>query len=110
MTKTQKPNDEEKIVKENIEKRFKNMFTGENEPLSNMSLKEAEALKARVVELEKQLGDQPPATPEPKPIRPLVQLPSAKPVEKHPAAPRQETTLSGRQKLVGLWVAAIFAA
>ena len=40
MPKTHKPNEEEKIVKENVQKRFKNMFSGENEPPATMSIKE----------------------------------------------------------------------
>lgn len=54
--------DEEKIVKENIQKRFSNMFTGKHQPLSNMSIQEVEALKTRVSELEMKLAQQPPAT------------------------------------------------
>jgi hypothetical protein len=46
MAKTHKPNDEEKIVKENVQKRFKNMFSGENEPPATMSIKEVDALAA----------------------------------------------------------------
>jgi hypothetical protein len=71
MAKTRKPNQdhEEKIMKENIQKRFEHMFTGEGEPLSNMSLQEAEALKSRVAELESRLTeqDQQPSAPKPAP-------------------------------------------
>ena len=62
MTKTRKTKEdnEEKIVKENIQKRFKSMFSGKGEPLSNMSIQEVEALKTRVAEAEAKLGHQSP--------------------------------------------------
>ena len=50
-TRIPKDDDEEKIVKENIQKRFKTMFSGKGEPLSNMSIQEVEALKKRVAEM-----------------------------------------------------------
>jgi len=68
MPKTRKPNedDEEKIVRENIQKRFKAMYSGKGEPLSNMSIKEVEVLKGRVAELEVKLAQQETTTPETK--------------------------------------------
>ena len=57
-TRTLKEDDDEKTVKENIQKRFKNMFSGSGEPLSNMSLQEVESLKARIAKLEKELVKQ----------------------------------------------------
>lgn len=61
MAKTRKPKEdpEEEIVKENIQKRFKTMFSGQGEPLSNMTIHEVEGLKARVSELEAALALQP---------------------------------------------------
>jgi PAS domain S-box-containing protein len=60
MTETKKPQEdrEEEIMKKNIQKRFESMFTGEGEPLTNMSIHEVQALKARVTELETQLAEQ----------------------------------------------------
>ncbi|HLO33821.1 MAG TPA: GAF domain-containing protein [Anaerolineales bacterium] len=71
MKKTRKTEEinEEDLVKENIQKRFKSMFSGKGEPLSNMSIQQVEALKSRVSELEAQLaqelpaGDREPLTP-----------------------------------------------
>jgi GAF domain-containing protein len=54
-TRTPKDDDEEKIMKANIQKRFKDMFSGLGEPLSNMSLQEVESLRARIAQLEKEL-------------------------------------------------------
>ena len=48
----------EKILKSNIQKRFDEMFSGKGQPLSNMSIQEAEDLKARVAELEARLEEQ----------------------------------------------------
>ncbi|HLO14393.1 MAG TPA: hypothetical protein VK206_06170, partial [Anaerolineales bacterium] len=60
MANTRKPkeDDEEKIVKENIQKRFKNMFSGKGQPLSNLSIQEVEALKDRIFQLEKELAQE----------------------------------------------------
>jgi GAF domain-containing protein len=60
MTKTKKPKEDhdEKMMKENIQKRFESMFTGEAQPLSNMSIQEVEGLKSRVADLEAQLAQQ----------------------------------------------------
>src|SRR5687767_4790566 len=59
MTNTRKPEnmEEEKIMQANIQKRFKDMFSGKNQPLSNMSLQDVEALKERVAELEATLKE-----------------------------------------------------
>ena len=60
MAETRTPKaDEEKVVKEFIQQRFKRMFSGKNQPLSNMSLQEVEALQARVAELEAELAGHP---------------------------------------------------
>jgi PAS domain S-box-containing protein len=58
-TRIPKDDDEEKIMKENIQKRFKNIFSGKGQPLSNLSLQEVEALKGRVAALEAELEHQP---------------------------------------------------
>ncbi|HSL45130.1 MAG TPA: GAF domain-containing protein [Anaerolineales bacterium] len=59
MTKTRKSNDdEEKTIKETIQKRFKSIFSGKGQPLSNMSIQEVEALQARVAEAEAKLANQ----------------------------------------------------
>ncbi|HSA99653.1 MAG TPA: GAF domain-containing protein [Anaerolineales bacterium] len=114
MAKTQKPNEDEKIVKDNIEKRFKNMFSGENEPLSNMSLKEAESLKARVAELETLLTEQKAAPLPPKPAtptaEPAVQSLSGIVTEKAPADQQEQKTPAALEKNIGLWVTGISAA
>jgi GAF domain-containing protein len=52
---------EEEIMKKSIQKRFESMFTGEGEPLTNMSINEVESLKARVAELEAKLAEEPAA-------------------------------------------------
>jgi GAF domain-containing protein/HAMP domain-containing protein len=118
MAKTQKPSEEEKIVKENVKKRFKNMFTGENEPLSNMSLREAEALKARVAELEEQLGERPAAPVEHKPVeavaeplpQPVPQFPLEARVKKIRTDQREPLAPAALEKLIGSWVTGISAA
>ena len=51
-------NDEEKIMKETIQKRFGNMFSGKNQPLANVTIQEVEAMKARIAELEAALEAQ----------------------------------------------------
>ncbi len=64
MTKNQPrgEDDNEKVMKATIQKRFEKMFSGKGQPLSNISLQEAEALKARVAELEDKLTQQGTAT------------------------------------------------
>ncbi|MBN2117493.1 MAG: cache domain-containing protein, partial [Anaerolineales bacterium] len=114
MAKTHKPNEEEKIVKENIQKRFKNMFSGENEPLSNMSLKEAEALKARIAELEALVAGQPAVPAEPKTAAPTAEravrpLPLV-PVEQAPADQQGPAVTAELEKRIGLWVTGILVA
>src|SRR5512140_1023058 len=114
MAKTQKPNEEEKIVKENIQKRFKNMFTGENEPPATMSIKEVEALQARVAELESKLVD-PQATPlggkvVPSTVKPVVKHLPSMPAEKH--SDDQHATIASAllEKSIRLWAVGIMAA
>jgi hypothetical protein len=52
------PNDDEdETMKKMIQERFKSMFSGENEPLTELNTKQVEALKARVAELETQAGE-----------------------------------------------------
>ena len=114
MAKTHKPNEDEKIVKENIQKRFKNMFSGENEPLSNMSLKEAEALKARIAELETLVAGQPAVPAEPKTAAPVAEravrpLPLV-PAEKAPADQQEPAVTTELEKRIGLWVTGILVA
>lgn len=60
MTKIQpsSADDDEKIIKANIQKGFQRIFSGKGQPLSNLSIQEVEALKARVNELETQLTEQ----------------------------------------------------
>jgi putative methionine-R-sulfoxide reductase with GAF domain len=56
MTNPQTPNDDEdKILKETIHKKFKSMFS-DQEPPAYASLREIEAMQARIHELEVQLG------------------------------------------------------
>lgn len=111
MAKTQKPNEEE-IVKGNIQKRFKTMFSGENQPLSNMSLQEAEALKTRVADLEALLAKQqvplsdykPAAQPAESSIQSTARQPRAQ------TARQQEPIVSAAlEKRIGLWVTGIWA-
>lgn len=53
MINPQVPNDDEaEAMKKMIQERFKSMFSGENEPLTELNIKQVEALKARVAELE----------------------------------------------------------
>ena len=61
MAKTRNPNEDhdEEIVKKAIQKRFETMFTGEGEPLTNLSMQQVEVLKARIAELEAKLEVQP---------------------------------------------------
>ena len=58
-------NEEEKIMKATIQKRFDSMFSGKNQPLANVSIQEVEALKSRIAELEGQVGQQPEAVEKP---------------------------------------------
>ncbi|HMB21994.1 MAG: cache domain-containing protein [Chloroflexota bacterium] len=104
MAKTQKPNEEEKIVKENIQKRFKNMFTGENEPPSTMSIKEVDALKARVAELEERLGERGADSSSAQPTMPL-------PLGMSPNIPGKESafTTAELDKRIALWITGILA-
>jgi hypothetical protein len=114
MAKTNKSSEEEKIVKENVQKRFKNMFTGENEPPAIMSLKEVEALKARVAELEAQLGKGQTGTAHPKPAEPPAKRDSAPTAGARAAAAlaiQQEAVDSAAPDPRGaLWVVGIMAA
>jgi len=114
MAKTQKQSEEEKIVKENVRKRFKNMFSGENEPLSNLSLREVEALKTRVAELEAQVAGRqtPPAAHKPvaSTVEPIVQLPSGMATGKTPADGQDPAVTAAMQKRIGLWATGISAA
>lgn len=104
MAKTQKSSEEEKIVKENVEKRFKNMFSGKNEPLSNLSVREVEALQARVEELEAQLEGRQVTTPEPQPVTaPMETMPP------RPSEPATEPMSTALQKRIGLWATGISA-
>lgn len=58
MTKTSRSNDdEEKSMKESIQRRFDNMFSGKNQPLANVSIQEVDALKSRVAALEAELAE-----------------------------------------------------
>lgn len=57
-TKKIKEDHDEEIMKGKIQKRFEQMFTGEGEPLSNLSLQEVEKLKERVMQLENELAGQ----------------------------------------------------
>ncbi|RPI95293.1 MAG: HAMP domain-containing protein [Chloroflexi bacterium] len=113
MAKTQKSKEEEKIVKENVQKRFKNMFTGENQPLSNLSLREVEALKTRVAELEAQLEGRQAAPFDNKPpastVQPAISLLPARPEEQNQPEFPKETALSARQKSLSLWLAGLMA-
>ncbi|RPJ28947.1 MAG: HAMP domain-containing protein [Chloroflexi bacterium] len=114
MAKTRKPNEDEKIVKENVQKRFKNMFSGENQPLSNLSLQEVEALQTRVAELEAQLEGQPATPTEYKPVMPVVapalQSPSGMPARKTRKGQHEPAVTAALQKRIGLWVTGISAA
>lgn len=111
MAKTQKPNEEE-IVKENIQKRFKTMFSGENQPLSNMSLQEAEALKTRVAELEALLATQPAPLSDYKP----ADQPAESSIQSTAGRPRAQTArqqepivFAALEKRIGLWATGIWA-
>src|SRR5512142_2810301 len=111
MAKTQKPSDDEKIVKENVEKRFKNMFTGENEPLSNMSLREVESLKARVAELEALAANPQAAVPDSKPAasteEPTVRSLPLMPAEKIRMDQQGPLAPAALHKFIGSWMAGI---
>jgi GAF domain-containing protein len=50
--------DDEKSLAESVQKRFKNLFSGQHEPPSQLSIQQVEALKARVAELEAELSKQ----------------------------------------------------
>ena len=54
-----KNQEEEKIVKENVQKRFKDMFSGENETALEYEHSGSRNAEARVTELEEKLGNQP---------------------------------------------------
>ncbi len=106
MAKKHTPNDEdERIVKENIQKRFRNMFSGRGQPLSNMSLQEVEALKSRVAELETLVAGQQTAPSGYKPLAPTVE-----PAEKPLAKPQASVAPVELEKTIGLWVTGISAA
>ncbi|HET9912807.1 MAG TPA: cache domain-containing protein [Anaerolineales bacterium] len=114
MAKTHKPNEEEKIVKENVQKRFKDMFSGENEPPAILSLKEVEALQARVAELEAELVNQQATPSDDKPpeylVKPAVQPMLATPNTKTDTSQPEPFVSGALEKRVGLWVTGISAA
>src|SRR5215216_1038830 len=106
-----KPNDdpEEEIMKKNIQKRFEHVFTGEGEPLTNMSIQQIEALKARITDLETKLLLQPPATEESLPA-------SATPTRRQGEGFKESEAILGagfaesRQKQIALGIAGILSA
>jgi GAF domain-containing protein len=110
MAKTQKPHDEEKIVKENVQKRFKYMFSGENEPPATMSLKEVEALKARVTELEAQLEKQAATPLDSKSAISAAQQTPETPDTQSDASQQEYDLPLALERRIALWVTAISAA
>ncbi|MGB8982751.1 MAG: cache domain-containing protein, partial [Anaerolineales bacterium] len=106
--------DDEKIVKDNIQKRFRNMFSGQGQPLSNMSIQEVEAMQAQIAKLEAELAEQRAAPAGSRPAvssaGPAVHFSSNSPSVKS-AAEQQETVDSNSLgRSIGLWVTAISAA
>ena len=87
MANRRKSKDEEKIAKEIIQQRFKDMFSGKHQPLSNASIQEVEALKARVAELEAGLAEQ---------STPVVSLPV--PAETHNKPPSMKDKSPQKRK------------
>ncbi len=60
MAKARKPNDDQVVKK--IQKQYENLFSNQNEPPAHISVRQAEAMKARISELEAQLVEQSVAT------------------------------------------------
>ncbi len=113
MAKTNMSEDDD-ILKDKIEKRFKSMFLGKGEPLSNMTIQEVEALKARVAELETLVAGQQEAVPESQPVVPAEE-PDIRPLPLVPAetihADRQPPLApAALEKFIGSWVTGISAA
>ena len=115
MAKTRKTKEdhEEEIMKKNIQKRFENMFTGNGEPLTNMSLQEAETLKSRVEELEALLAEQQEPASHAEPAIPTA----TRDVHDFPVVLKRNSSsvqsmsaaTAALEKRIGLWVTGISA-
>ena len=113
MAKIRKPKEhhEEEIMKKSIQKRFENMFTGNGEPLTNMSIQEVESLKSRVAELEALLTEEQASNSEPAlptatrdvHYSPVVSNRNSSSVQSMSAA------TAALEKRIGLWVTGISA-
>jgi PAS domain S-box-containing protein len=101
--------DEEKIMKEMIQRRFKSIFSGKNQPLANVTIHEVETLKARIAELEKTLSRQPDGTEE-SASAPVKQMVMPDKLQKPENANRESAILEGKRKQAALKTAGVLAA
>jgi PAS domain S-box-containing protein len=87
MATSRTPKKEEKLLENKIQDRFKNLFSGQEEPPTHMSNRQVEALQARVVELETQLTKRPEELRSPDLLRQPIRKSS--PAQKPPSAKKR---------------------
>ncbi len=112
MAQIRKPKDAQwKKIQDRLRDRYDTLFSGKEEPPTDMSLRQVEALKARLAELETRLthqgslpGQIPPSAGRPE----VPQTLPIKPAEGKSEGRGTPATAENRQQRIGLWAAGLF--